>query len=300
MLFDTGARAQGITLCTPIKTDHRPSTFGRGFTLIELLVVIAIIAILAAILFPVFAQAKEAAKKTVCLSTEKQVAIAELLYSNDYDDMACFSLNVMLTEDQFQLQSWYAMVYYDLSDFSTPHFDSQDGLLYPYMKNQAVYGCPDSTPILNGELSSLFPVGYGVNDTYMVVEMTGWGYPSVPSVSMGTIDRPAETLEIADAVAVFEDGNGGCTFNHQTWIDPPSVAGPYTWGLHSKQVNVGWADGHSKSMPITIRPNINLYSPPDKGTMQCAQKNQLGDIMNPKYPYGDQWQDYYYLTQKPN
>jgi prepilin-type N-terminal cleavage/methylation domain-containing protein len=58
----------------------------RGFTLIELLVVIAIIAILAAILFPVFAQAKEAAKKTQSLSNTKQLALGQLLYSNDADD----------------------------------------------------------------------------------------------------------------------------------------------------------------------------------------------------------------------
>ena len=58
----------------------------RAFTLIELLVVIAIIAILAAILFPVFAQAKLAAKKTGSLSNIKQIAIGELLYQVDYDD----------------------------------------------------------------------------------------------------------------------------------------------------------------------------------------------------------------------
>lgn len=58
----------------------------RGFTLIELLVVIAIIAILAAILFPVFAQAKAAAKASADLSNQKQITLANIMYSNDYDD----------------------------------------------------------------------------------------------------------------------------------------------------------------------------------------------------------------------
>ena len=63
------------------------SNMRRAFTLIELLVVIAIIAILAAILFPVFARAKEAAKKTVCVSTILQIVQANLLYGNDSDDL---------------------------------------------------------------------------------------------------------------------------------------------------------------------------------------------------------------------
>src|SRR2546426_9727904 len=63
-----------------------PARAGRGFTLIELLVVIAIIAILAAILFPVFAQARAAARKTSCLSNVKQIGLSALMYAQDYDE----------------------------------------------------------------------------------------------------------------------------------------------------------------------------------------------------------------------
>lgn len=97
----------------------------RGFTLIELLVVIAIIAILAAILFPVFAQAKEAAKQSSCLSNQKQIGLATMMYATDNDD---------------RYMAWAALsppVNGGNSSFMPPELQAM-----PYVKNDRIWKCP--------------------------------------------------------------------------------------------------------------------------------------------------------------
>ena len=107
----------------------------KAFTLIELLVVIAIIAILAAILFPVFAQAKEAAKKTSCLSNDKNIATATFLYAGDSDDSLCqTSWESALTTQPFNPGGKYQI-----------HWTY---LMQPYIKSFDIFRCPsDSTPV---------------------------------------------------------------------------------------------------------------------------------------------------------
>src|ERR1700677_3812011 len=94
----------------------------KAFTLIELLVVIAIIAILAAILFPVFAQAKEAAKRTSCLSNTKQTVLGFVMYCNDADDTSP-------AVEEYYATSVYVVDYWQL--------------LQPYIKNTSMFVCPD-------------------------------------------------------------------------------------------------------------------------------------------------------------
>ncbi len=101
----------------------------RAFTLIELLVVIAIIAILAAILFPVFAQARESARQTVCLSNDKQLGTSLTLYQQDYDGRLC--------------QTEYADPN-DLSSVQKPR-THWSYIVQPYVKNMQIFVCPSDT-----------------------------------------------------------------------------------------------------------------------------------------------------------
>src|SRR5688572_20792846 len=98
----------------------------RGFTLIELLVVIAIIAILAAILFPVFAQARESARKATCTSNMKQIGTAISMYMQDFDE-------------------WYPPSQFPSTDPSV----SWPTMIFPYIKNEGVFVCPsgETTPV---------------------------------------------------------------------------------------------------------------------------------------------------------
>src|SRR5665811_2289537 len=104
----------------------------RGFTLIELLVVIAIIAILAAILFPVFAKAREKARQTACLSNMKQLGLGFIQYIQDNDSVyPCTNGNPNTT-----LPSW-------------------DAQIYPYVKSTGVYKCPDDPTQASGTKSTM-------------------------------------------------------------------------------------------------------------------------------------------------
>ncbi len=124
----------------------RSARAGRGFTLIELLVVIAIIAILAAILFPVFAKAREKARQASCLSNEKQLGLAILQYSQDYDERYPYG---DANGYSYLGRGWGANI-------------------YSYVKSTGVYKCPDDSTAqvtgLNGLTGEIdYPVSYGLN-----------------------------------------------------------------------------------------------------------------------------------------
>jgi len=140
----------------------------RGFTLIELLVVIAIIAILAAILFPVFAQAREKARAISCLSNMKQLGLGELMYNQDSDEKYTPGQN-----PYGEANGWA-------------------GELYPYIKSVAVFKCPDDSTVANGSV-----VSYGINLNTAIYNGAGTGADGAP---LAQFTSPAKTVLLFEVV----------------------------------------------------------------------------------------------------
>ena len=141
----------------------------RGFTLIELLVVIAIIAILAAILFPVFARAREKARQSSCLSNLKQLGLSALMYAQDYDEtlFPCYN-----------------------TGFSPYWQFNWTKIIEPYVKNEQIYVCPsDSSPYSHANYWCI-KASYGLNEVIA---------PAANGPSLGSIERPAEVFYMIDA-----------------------------------------------------------------------------------------------------
>jgi prepilin-type N-terminal cleavage/methylation domain-containing protein len=133
-----------------------PRRKATGFTLIELLVVIAIIAILAAILFPVFAQAREKARQTSCLSNQKQLGTAIVMYVQDYDET--FPLAFGAVNGAWQWYQLQCVPYNWKSGLTQAQYDAYNcfwaNSTYPYTKNYQVLSCPSAIQVINGTVTA--------------------------------------------------------------------------------------------------------------------------------------------------
>jgi len=198
----------------------------RAFTLIELLVVVAIIAILAAILFPVFAQARDKARQASCLSNAKQLGLAINMYTQDYDETFFFQ------------NSWDEVV--DVgAGFWGPSYRTYirwPMAHLPYVKNQAVFTCP-SDKIRQGRSFNAgpcnggcvpWPIGYGAN--LMIMVRDAGSNPS--PVTMATIQRPADKIAIAEASTPY-----GCC---EDWNSEYHKAANFATGDNGWTTNAQW------------------------------------------------------------
>jgi len=200
----------------------------RGFTLIELLVVIAIIAILAAILFPVFARAREKARQTSCLSNMKQIGLAWHMYAQDYDERVCPAwIPVGIGVD---FGAWGGGSWNDGANWPW--------LLQPYVKNTQVFNCP-SAPAANrvwagAQRYSTGGCSYGQNPSLGYYHSNGSNH--VTPLSLAEIETPAEVPVHGD------NGNLGNPF----WWHTSTSYLPED--RHNEQINASFADGHAKSL----------------------------------------------------
>jgi len=231
-----------------------------GFTLIELLVVIAIIAILAAILFPVFAQAKLAAKKTSDLSNMKQAGLASIMYSNDYDDSSPANGEGLAPENTWSawtpLVPWtgdtgapfnpYGNGYGAPLGFMDPmavqNWAAED---YPYVKNMDMLTSPSTQPDLDPNMAppTTLPPGGGI------AGRTSYVFNGCQSgKTMTSPTRPADLIilqpratTVREAIAMprlsgFNDGTTKANDADDDWVG-------FNFG---KGANYSFADGHSK------------------------------------------------------
>lgn len=195
----------------------------RGFTLIELLVVIAIIAILAAILFPVFARAREKARQSTCLSNVKQLGLGCHMYMQDYDERFM----------QHRCQSPTHQTLW--------HLDCYFEAIYPYTKNYQVYDCPTTNYAIYGTGCNIATAGgaldYGCNIHFA-------GDP------MSISKYPAQQYMVGESRYGY---NGHDSY----YFHSDEVPG------HNEGVNVGFIDGHAKWMKLNDVDSDNLFGSPN-------------------------------------
>ena len=221
----------------------------RGFTLIELLVVIAIIAILAAILFPVFARAREKARQTACLSNIKQISLAVEMYTTDYDELMPYVTSCNAAEE-------------------TKHAAAEaQGKIHPYIKNAQIWQCPSAgrgmtlvaNPGRNGGVAQTadgnwtFPLEfagilltYGSTEPVMVNMGCSWtGHP----LKLSKIRAPATLTCFTESPILSNCGcmravwpEGCCAYrdNPDQRIDDNT--------RHNGGNNLAFCDGHAKWM----------------------------------------------------
>jgi prepilin-type N-terminal cleavage/methylation domain-containing protein/prepilin-type processing-associated H-X9-DG protein len=261
----------------------------KAFTLIELLVVIAIIAILAAILFPVFAQAKEAAKKANCISNIRQLAMASIMYANDYDDTFRFA-DVQLSDRQYSYFYWVSY----LPGPNQYMFDTSDSYLMPYMKNNKVIVCP-TLPDLSSDpaFTAGSTLGYAKNP----YASQAAGCPASIMV------EPAGTIMLADAIQLVSTPTVPQGFRVPVSLSAPVASFTTTsynfvgvQGRHSRTAAVAWFDGHVAG----DKPFLYQATGPSAKAIAYAAENVIGAVLKGGCPISHTCRTYYYyVDNKP-
>ncbi len=259
------------------RTRHIPRK--AGFTLIELLVVIAIIAILAAILFPVFASARESARRTSCLSNVKQIGSAMMMYQQDYDELT-------------------PSVYVAYSP-TTAYMDVTT-LIQPYLKNRQALFCPDrdeslclpsdGTPTSAGSDKPCIGYGYnwGPTQNFYYGRYSGglldqYEYDATTN-SARAVGKPLSDLIAPASVFAFGDTHDSTWYTICLDQITALYTGKTNGGLqHGGRFNMMYMDGHAKSLQWRVGTSplggtggrIALPRDPSQYDNWCANPNTI-------------------------
>jgi prepilin-type N-terminal cleavage/methylation domain-containing protein/prepilin-type processing-associated H-X9-DG protein len=224
----------------------------RAFTLIELLVVIAIIAILAAILFPVFAQARDKARQANCLSNIKQLSLGIQMYAQDYDEQLLFYPGSAHCDWRYICEKPVRRWWLDWWD-----------VVLPYTHNNQIYNCPSAQPVKERYLSDFgitnVAIGYNFSPSAGNSLVKNKVVDTVyPGVALAEVTRPADTILLGEAGHVWNPRATAAPFNSRDQPSPslsysPSIESGSEWGpepRHGGGANVGFVDGHARWMRL--------------------------------------------------
>ena len=209
----------------PTKEENKPMK--EGFTLIELLVVIAIIAILAAILFPVFSRAREKARATQCLSNSRQIAMALLMYAQDWDEgfPLTFPHEAYGTHGRPMGPSWLEST-------------------LPYTTTKILFRCPsDTSPLWEDGDPTTRTTSYGISGYFAPDHPPYWG------IRLSQVQNPSRCIVVAELADQVPDDH----FIPAAWGNPTKYPG---FGPGSEEHEAEWDDEKWEPKSVAIRRHL--------------------------------------------
>ena len=244
-------------MCVPNRRLTHPCRNSAAFTLIELLVVISIISLLAAILFPVFARARENARRASCMSNVKQMALAFMQYTQDYDERLPLYQRCSAQQPVGGLRGW--------NTSSCPGQAAQpwNNQIQPYVKSTQIFNCPsakygegEEAVEYKGAATNPPNWSYGYNRYVAFGFLVSSGNPPVdidkPGLSLAAIPQPTVTPLVMDSTYYLTDPNHQCVNKTMNpWCtDPNNDSSDPPNPRHLDTFNIAFADGHVKSAKI--------------------------------------------------